>query len=311
MIAASKAISALLASQPAHIREACTPAEIFLRVYGVEAEQWCCPACGTVLELRHYPTDRCKACGRPLPKRCIGFPADRSRGIEAVKGCGTVVEPRQISHDRWAEPASQCHKCRMDVGRADRARLYASRVPVELAHTAATSYQSRAWRRELDHVLGQWARHEGGRVGGPSIVLAYGPPGTGKSMALARACHRAVVDGGVRGLTWVRERDLIDAHVDRYSRQDDRADRARGLLERAKTAELLVVDEMWASRYSDSALDEFSELWRMRLERRLPTLCATNAEPQWAVFGLHVESRFTGAGVTVRVVGSDLRRAAA
>lgn len=304
-MSASNAIQRILARRPAHVREACTPLEILRRVYGIEPDEWRCPNCGTVATLLHYPNNTCRGCKRPYPRRCTGLPRQDKK---AARGCGDLVDPEEWTvrgAKGWSEPEPACKACAEQAGRADRVAAYWRAVPSDeddLAARAVKSYQTRPARGGFDQRMSQWLE-EMADDQGPRLIHVHGPPGGGKSVGAARFVFRAFVDRSlVSSIAWARERELVEATAQRYSRVPDKAAEAERVLSRAKSADLLVVDEAWRAVLSESAAAWFTELWHHRLgDAKKRSLVLANRGHRFDTLGEHIVSRWTRLGEALPV----------
>lgn len=305
----STALGRIMDKLPEHVRDACTPAAIMRRVYGI-APGWQCPGCARPFELSDYPSQQCRACGRPYPRRCTGVPDMTTQ--KASHGCGKRVEPVQYEAG-WGYPAQACDSCQRSSEHQRRAERLRRDLPRGLADDAATDYWDVPHRYQADEMGRRWVeQYRLGYDGGPSALHLWGSVGTGKTRSAARTVWRAVVERGyVESVVWMREQDLLDAHSGRWRGGDDRRDEAWDVLERAKGAPLLVVDELWAhaKEYTDKARSTIGEVFRVRFEERMPTLVTSNEPPQYGLFDSRVDSRWGGVGQAVEVTGPDLRRA--
>jgi DNA replication protein DnaC len=284
----------VLARMPPHIREACTPLEIYRRVHGIEPDEWSCPECGTVVELHHYPSPGCVGCGRPYPRRCTGLPG--------FPGCGAVVEPVKWKRPKgWSEPPQACEGCTNQSERRGRALDFHRAVPKErgLHDAAIRAYHALPGRRAFDsaardYIMG--TRRE-------PVLYVLGPPGVGKTTGVARIAHRMYVDEQrAQTFSWVREQDLVRAHVEYYSKDLSVQAAASELLHKAKSAHLLVVDEVWSRTLTDAGQQFLADFWYHRLSNEcLWTIAVSNYPPKFIELGPHIESRFMGLGRVVVV----------
>jgi DNA replication protein DnaC len=100
-------------------------------------------------------------------------------------------------------------------------------------------------------------------------VFLLGPPGCGKTHLAAAA----IMDGPA-GSLFVSTTDLLD---------DIRAGfdgDSRGLLERAKRAPLLALDDLGSEAVKDWARDRLHSLLNWRWNQRLPVIATTNCRPK-------------------------------
>ncbi len=296
-----------LARQPLEVQRACTPLSIVRALYGLVPGETRCPSCGRVYELSRYPMNFC-GCGRPYARRCTGVP---KRDGSRVAGCGELVEPKPTGAENagpggWTEPDAACESCRTDADRRGRALTFERALPRNegaLAANAVMSYLATPARARFDALARQVIEH-----GAPSVLYVWGPPGTGKSTGVARLVHRLyVAKSAVRSFLWLAEDELLRLNSARYGRDEVAAERARDILESARTVELLVVDECWSHPLSESARAFLADVWRERLGRAgaLKTIAISNLEQAFATLGLHIESRFLGVSETAYVGGAS------
>lgn len=293
---------------PERVRASCTPEEIMRRVHGVEFGEWSCPSCGLVAERSWYPVMAgCPGCSRWLPDRCSTPSCDNLVQPECVK------EPTEKSRGQWDRPWPYCQTCVADRTRAGRAELVEA-IPAAIRSAAVDGYWGKAHRRDLDLALAEWVKSMQYRRsnfgGGHGLSLfVYGSVGGGKTVAVARAAIRGVLDNYARDLTWIREWDLITAAKSMYG---DDEKKHSALLKKVKTADLLVIDELFTrpDAYTEHASVVLGDALAQRFEAKLPTLMTSNEPPIFgAVFDQRVMSRFEQVAKTVQVVGPDLRQA--
>jgi hypothetical protein len=308
---AGLALAGILARRPRTqaIAEGCTPVEIYRRVRGMEVGEWRCPACGTTLELHHYPRSACQ-CGRPFPRRCTGIPRDDSK---APRGCGEIVEPEKwpASGPRgWDEPWHACSGCVGDAGKSDRAIAFHRALPSEddLANRATRSYIAKPERRSFDFWVRDWldAITSGKRAA--RGVWVVGPNRIGKSTGVARLVHRLFVELR-RGasLVWVTEGALLEAQANRWSRIPTVQNQAHDLIGRVAEAEILVIDECSEVALTDSGAHYLGELWRVRLgdaNKRTIGISVKAPRVEGLDLGTAVATRWREQGETVRLGGA-------
>jgi DNA replication protein DnaC len=139
----------------------------------------------------------------------------------------------------------------------------------------------------------------------PSPPLLYGGSGRGKSALIVRAAELLIQRHGV-GVFYATLADLLD---DEKLRMD--VDPGyRGWLQRAQTAELLVLDDAGAERDTDHTHETLRRLVDNRYRDGLPILAATNVPPErWAhAFGERTASRLASLCSPVAVDGPDWRQ---
>lgn len=325
----------LFRAMPASVQHTCTPLQILIRVYGIEPG-WHCTGCGRPYELddlvRKTGNDgkpcygACPGCRKPLPRRC------------ATKGCAGLVDPlpghgrRGSSTTLWYDGPPHCTTCDQNVVARTRATTMAARIP-SMAMTAALSWlPDTPWRRTLSAIASTWA--QGSR--NVACLYIHGPVGTGKSVAAAFVVRRAYTAlGDAADFVWCTERQLLDAHRDRFDSGDaawikERASRAVDLIHGAKYKPMLVIDELWsggAGGYTDKQVELVWDILSHRLDNRLLTILVSNTpylpdesdllNTVWH-FGLGhgadrqrgeaMASRFSLVGEEVEANGRDRRR---
>lgn len=311
--APSANVKPILQCFPASVRELCTPEQVLLRVHGLEFDTWLCPSCERLLVREDYPTSRCPGCARPLPRRCL------------TKLCTNLVEPTSWQSGKgkvnWVEPEAHCSECSRKSVEVGRRAVWQARVPQQFHGWATTGYERQEWHTPL----ARWLRNE---IRTLPVAYLWGPVGVGKSVAAARLALNLLVDGHVPDMLWVREWDLLNAHKGQWARGDDADELAtdsRALLERARSAPLLVVDELF-SRGAEGWLDNkgnptagaraIGELFYERFEAAsaigLITVVVSNEQPQWsAVFDSRVGSRYERVSREFFADGENLREKAA
>jgi DNA replication protein DnaC len=84
----------------------------------------------------------------------------------------------------------------------------------------------------------------------------------------------------------------------------------RGLMDKASTTDLLVLDDLAAQRTTDWVREQLNLLSNARWSAGLPTIITTNVKPQSLIdtLGPRAESRFFGDAIGVDVDGPDMRQ---
>lgn len=301
-----------------------TPAALVKRIYGVVLGEWSCPDCGRVLAESDYPTDRCKGCARPLPKRCIR------------PGCGTIVQPQVYYSQRrpfhrlgYVDPWPTCGPCSgasgKDSSRQSVLTVLEESVPAETLELATSRWEEYGWREDFVAALAEWVGTDLGRSTGFSSIYIWSQVaksglktqdpnitgyGNGKTVAAAYAARTAAVTHGlVSSMAWTTDKKLIEAHEHRYKDDKTLSQQATDLLERCRTTALLVIDELFGQpRYSAKFAAELGDILCERLENRRPTLFTSNFPPAWESIDHRLPSRWSAVGRVVRWEGPDLRK---
>lgn len=303
-------------------------ADIAWRARGIVLDEWRC-ACGEPYSVDSYPLDRCRACKRPLPRRCT------------QPGCGTVIEPRVVLTNgdllATAEPSlvetvdahpsvtkhralpmdGRCSRCASDANHVARATSWAgSPVPDDARAAAPHGWWTDSDRAGVHDTLDAWLRNNLGRGGlGPVALYLWGLPGRGKTRAAADVAYRALVVHGLVGrIEWTSQAELRELHDQRWRRETERgatqAEVAASKLERLRHCGFLVVDDLFTSPARGAFAELLADLVRDRLNDALPTVYTSNHPPQWTVYletDGRIESRWSKLGRTVEVTGGDWR----
>ena len=248
---------------PASVAHLCAPVGQLRSIHGLEETDTC--VCGELVSMEGC--GRCCGCGRPYQRRC--------------QTCESWVPSGDKVNGRWYEPSAQCGSCESERRlNALRARLGGIPAPTR---DAAHDYRKRMPHREVgDERLKEWLAGDCGRVmGAPFGVWLCGDHGVGKSVSLARAASHAVTTGMVKSFLWTTSREILEASKMRFI---EGGGAYRALLDQARDAELLVVDEMWRNARSANnrvfgvegatanGLMVLSDIIRSRIDHRMPTL---------------------------------------
>ena len=242
---------------PASVAHLCGPEGQLRSIHGLESTDTC--PCGELVSMDGYGS--CVSCGKPYRRKCTSCE-------------GWVVVDKKV-HGRWYEPTSQCGSC--ESARADKARR------ALLGGVPALAYRKGCTHRAVgDGALNDWIVDDCGRVLGASLcVWLYGPHNVGKSVSAARACTHAVATGMVESFLWTTSRELLEASKMRFI---EGGGAYRALLDRARDAELVVIDEMWSNARGSArrlvgvegatanGLLALSDIIRSRIDHRMPTL---------------------------------------
>lgn len=137
-------------------------------------------------------------------------------------------------------------------------------------------------------------------VGKPHLILA-GPVGTGKTHA-AYALGNEAVRRGIFTEAWTLH-DLMAAL---------RPEGERDALQFARTAELLILDDLGAAKVSDWAQEAFTSLLDARLRAELRTVFTTNlpADTLREVWGVRALDRMSYRAQVLTFLGESRRRGA-
>ena len=137
----------------------------------------------------------------------------------------------------------------------------------------------------------------------PGLLLT-GDCGTGKTH-LAVAVLREVAEAGIPGM-FVVVPDLLAKMKASFNLKDGRAGE---LVEAAKNAPLLVLDDLGAESAKDWTIELVYVLINHRYEHMLPTVITTNYDGTRidAVFGKRVSSRLSEMTVPVNIRAEDYR----
>jgi len=280
---------------PKHISERMNPKTRFKSLYGIDfdAGPWFCPSCDREWTESDSGTSICE-CGRPLQTTCC------------KSGCSNIVEP-VFYKNAWFEPQPYCGPCINQKAKERRGEIL-EQLPKRLLDQAAGDYWREDHRHRLDHTLAKWIKSDCGRgQNGHSTVYVWGSVGVGKTVSVTRAVHHLVMSGKVRSLFYCREADLVMAAKQLYG---DEGPANQRMINRAKRAELLFVDEMFASpeSYTDHVAHVLGDVFASRFEHGRPSIFTSNEAPLWgAVFDQRVRSRFELVSIVDQVVAPDMR----
>ena len=248
---------------PASVAHLCSPEGQLKSIHGLEPTDTC--VCGELVSMEGH--GRCVSCGKPYRRKCTSCE-------------GWVVVDKKVN-GRWYEPPSQCGSC--ESTRADKARrALLGGIPACTREAALAYRKGCEHRANGDDALRSGLEDDCGRVLGASLcVWLYGQHNVGKSVSVARACTHAVATGMVESFLWTTSRELLEASKMRFI-EGGGAYRAR--LDRARNAELVVIDEMWNNARGNArrlvgvegatanGLLVLSDIIRSRIDHRMPTL---------------------------------------
>jgi len=105
-------------------------------------------------------------------------------------------------------------------------------------------------------------------------LMMFGPTGTGKSMAMAHLLKHCWTPEAQPTALWVSEADLVEA-----AKPDGRQD----LVQKAKTVQVLAMDDFGVSRLTDFVVELFDGIAERRHKNNLCLLMTTNLTP------IHIE----------------------
>lgn len=283
---------------PAHLEDSCKPTNHYRTKYNHDFEEgpYTCSHCEEVTTLgqmkRILGGPRCGSCGKYLPRLC------------SADGCDTFV-PSFGEPDYWCEPWPFCRACLNEEARTEREAVL-QLIPQRIRHAAVKGWEGRyEHRKKAGAAMAEWIDCKLGYEGGPSTLYLYGNVGSGKTTLAARAATKAVTDGIVADLLWVKEFDAINAAKSQYSREE-----AAQLIENMSHTALLIYDEMWsaAGSYTEHVKSTLTSIFSLRFEEGRPTIITSNEPPLWLqVLDTRVDSRFNGCARTIEVRGPDLR----
>jgi DNA replication protein DnaC len=141
-------------------------------------------------------------------------------------------------------------------------------------------------------------------------ILLYGPPGTGKTHLAAATLTAVIKYKGLKGV-FCDFRALLIELRNSFSSIDSSGE----ILDFARKAPLLVLDDVGAERGTDWAREIFAEIVNYRYTQSLPTIITTNlvfdviSSESFAVhFDDRTESRIYDMCKIVKVVGEDERK---
>jgi predicted RNA-binding Zn-ribbon protein involved in translation (DUF1610 family) len=290
-------VGSLNMSVPSHVAHLCVPREYDRRNHGIDWDVGAvCEGCGTVTAFENRPTNNaCPACGRMWPFRC--------RGV----GCDVLIEP-DYANGHWYEPYPYCRECERNR-LAEGAEVMFEEIPQGTLSNAIDGWRRAKHRVDAEKECKFWLKHDLGRdYGNMTGLYFYGDVGTGKTTIAARCAVKAIRSGRVRSFIWVKEYDLMMATK---AMGYDAKKEAAALFKRVETAELAVIDEMFAVSESltDHAKVMIGQAIAKRFEDRLPTIVTSNHDPAWAaLYDVRVNSRFNGMFNVMKLDGPDLRQ---
>lgn len=201
-----------------------------------------------------------------------------------------------------------CDKCRLEVAirapstvaQDHRHRLEQAGIPdMFLGHVFEESPDN----QDAVYLARGWLSDYGKGDPMPALAL-YGEQGRGKSHLLAAICTRLVNEHdatvmfrSVRGL--LRELQRFENEVERSA-----------TWERARTVDVLALDDLGAQRESDWRAEQLAELIDERYQAERPILIATNFKPaDWGrTVDARTASRLRGMTVAVELRGPDRRQ---
>ena len=290
-------VGSLKINVPSHVAHLCTTEEHDRRKHGIDWEVGAsCESCGTVTERKDRPRNRaCPGCNKMWPFRCHSV------------GCDVLLEPDH-ANGQWYEPYPYCQACEKSR-LAEGAEEMLDEVPNTTLGNAIEGWRRAEHRVEAEKECKFWLNQGLGRdYGNRTGMYFYGDVGTGKTTIAARCAVKAIRAGMVQSFVWVKEYDLMMASkaVGYDAKQE-----AASLFRRVETAELAVIDEMFAvsESLSDKARVMIGQALAKRFEERLPTIVTSNHEPAWAaLYDVRVNSRFNGMFNVIKLNGPDLRQ---
>lgn len=229
-------------------------------------------------------------------------------------GCGREVPSVELFGSVFP---MMCDECRVT---AEQAEAWAQREEhvATLIERTRVGARMKSWSLETypDDKIGTAARAAGEkwlagyRAGSTAGLNIWGPVGSGKT-GLAWGLVRALIEEDLVEANLVNFRDLL-AEI-RASFQN----KVRGDVW-VKRVRVLFLDDLGAERPTDWALDELATLIEWRYQRELPTCSTSNYTASElaarlgrddVVVGQRIVSRLTDGAVSLKVDGSDRRRA--
>lgn len=115
---------------------------------------------------------------------------------------------------------------------------------------------------------------EGRELGTKNSLVFYGDYGTGKTGLMCGVANE-LLERGVSVL-YVRVHDLIEDVQDTYSADSEQT--TKEILQKYKTAPVLLIDEFNIHKTSADKLDKIEQIIRYRYNNNLPTLITTNLD---------------------------------
>ncbi|WP_457677809.1 ATP-binding protein [Thermovibrio sp.] len=218
-------------------------------------------------------------------------------------GSGWIIE--EVEGKRVAK------RCKCQFERFSRAYLESSQIPVRYReckfknYYPQTPYQLRALKicREFFFLY-------------PFVekgIVLYGPPGTGKTHLAVATLKNVIEYKGLRGIFCDFRGLLISLRNSFSSPSDSTAE----ILDSARRAPLLVLDDVGAERNTEWAKEMLAEIVNFRYTHNLPTIITTNLtfdssgeESFVSKFDGRTESRIYDMCKIVKVEGNDRRKEA-
>ena len=279
---------------PAHLKDNMTPSNYLRNHHGYDDSEgdYVCDGCGTcsttdeLIEMG-MSDPMCKHCSKYMARRC------------SADGCDNLSSPKSDGEDPpfWYTPTTYCKVCRHESLRETRSSLLEA-IPERIRHSAVKAWEGRySHRKDAGESLSWWLIDNCGRKGTPVLYL-WGNVGSG--------AIKAVMDGHVKNLMWVKESEVVHAAKSEFSRDD-----SHYLLKQMMTADLLVYDELWCQvdSYSDNVRARLTDIFSRRFEEMKPTLITSNEPTNLFadILDARIASRFKKAAKVIEVRGPDLR----